>query len=158
MYSSDTAAPPKALVDALRRPAQHEVTPIAAAELPQCTGCQVALKFYSDDADLPKNDPSQLLEYTLGARIALPVKNQNTDPPNTLDLRNVDFDVSYVNIAYLPAAMGPVRKRPSRLCRHAIRTSSPSTTALNKFLSDFPGWPRFVRTYSQTRRTEITDF
>ena len=68
----------------------------------------MALKFYSDDADLPKNDPTQLLEYTLGARIALPVSNPNTDPPNTLDLRNVDFDVSYVNIAYLPAAMGPV--------------------------------------------------
>jgi hypothetical protein len=58
-----------------------------------------AHQFYSDTADLPKSHPSQLVEFTLGARVAQPVNNPNTDPPNDLDLENVDFDVSYVNLA-----------------------------------------------------------
>ena len=148
IYVSDTASPPKALTEALnKRPNQHPVTEVHS-DLPSCAGttCQ-PLQFFSDEADLPKNDPSQLVEYTLGARIALPVKNPATDPPNALDLRNVDFDVSYVNLAFAPAAMGPVDNDQVGYVGTPQHVA-PFRTALNKFLTDFPGWPQFVHTYS----------
>jgi hypothetical protein len=148
IYSSDTATPPKALTDALtNRPSQKPVTQVFTG-LPTCSGtaCQ-PLQFFSDDSDLPKADPSQLTEYTLGARIALPVNNPNTDPPNDLDLANVDFDVSYVNVAYLPAAMGPFQNDQVGYVG-TPQDIDQFKGALNKFLNDFAGWPRFARTYS----------
>jgi hypothetical protein len=148
VYVNDTANPPKALTEALEgRPNQQPVTETHSA-LPLCagTGCQ-PLQFFSDDSDLPKNDPSQLVEYTLGARIALPVTNPATDPPNALDLRNVDFDVSYVNLAFAPAAMGPVDNDQVGYVGTPQEVEV-FRTALDKFLTDFPGWPRFVRTYN----------
>jgi hypothetical protein len=106
------------------------------------------LLFYSDHADLPKNDPSQQTEFTLGARVEQVVKNPATDPPNTLDVMNVDvdFDVSYVNLAHLPATMGPVANAQVGY----VGTPQPIETfknALRSFLTDFKGWPQFVRTY-----------
>ncbi len=148
VYASGTASPPKALLDALNhRPDQQPLTAVQSA-LPSCAGtaCQ-PLQFFSDDADLPKNDPSQLVEYTLGARIALPVNNPATDPPNALDLRNVDFDVSYVNLAFAPAAMGPVANDQVGYVGTPQHVDT-FAAALNKFLTDFPGWPRFIHTYS----------
>ena len=67
------------------------------------------LSFFTDTAGtLPKYNPSQLLEATLGA-------NQGKVPPPTdgsittfLYPTQADFDVSYVNQANLAAAMGPV--------------------------------------------------
>ena len=104
------------------------------------------MQFFSDTTDLPKNDPAQLLEYTLGARVQLIVaENPSTDPTNTLDLRNVDFDVSYVNLAFAPAAMGPYQNDQVG-CVGTPQSINTFTTALNKFLTDFPGWPQFVRT------------
>lgn len=150
IYVSDTANPPKALTEALNnRPDEHPVTQVYS-DLPSCAGtaCQ-PLQFFSDDSDLPKNDPSQLVEYTLGARIALPVSNPDTDPPNALDLRNVDFDVSYVNLAFAPAAMGPVDNDQVGYVGTPQHVDT-FRTALNTFLAkaNFPDWPRFVRTYS----------
>jgi len=113
LYYSDTGSPPKALEEALAKDRPGRI-PLASlpdvAVRPRCPDCEGRLNIYNppDNADLPKNDPHQLLEFTLGARIDLePVKNPATDPPNGLDLKNVDFDVSYVNVAYGPAAMGP---------------------------------------------------
>lgn len=161
LYANDKPTPPKALQEALKRPTQREITSLAdAAVRPQCPKCRPAptprqpLKFYSDDSDLPKNDPTQLLEYTLGARVALEVKNPATDPPNTLDLRNVDFDVSYVNIAHLPAAMGPFRNDQVGYVGTPQRIGAFSA-ALRGFLEDYPGWPRFVRTYADGTKETI---
>jgi hypothetical protein len=148
IYSSDTAAPPKALTDALMNRPSQKPLPQVLTGLPTCSGtaCQ-PLQFFSDDSDLPKADPSQLTEYTLGARIALPVKNPNTDPPNDLDFVNVDFDESYVNVAYLPAAMGPFQNDQVGYVG-TPQNIDQFKGALNQFLNDFAGWPRFVRTYS----------
>jgi hypothetical protein len=159
LYSSDTATRPRALTDDLtNRPSQQPVPPpINGAVFPTCTGnCQPSqpLQFFSDDSDLPKADPSQLLEYTLGARVALTVKNPATDPPNALDLANVDFDVSYVNVAYLPAAMGPYQNNQVGYVGTPQHIDT-FTAALDKFLTDFPGWPQFVRTYP-TPPTPVT--
>ena len=76
----------------------------AGGTLNSCT-----LTFVTDTGGtLPKYNPSQLLEATLGA-------NQGKRPPPTdgsipffLYPTQADFDVSYVNQAYLAAAMGPV--------------------------------------------------
>jgi hypothetical protein len=89
----------------------------AGGTLNSCT-----LTFVTDTAGtLPKFAPSQLLEATLGA-------NQDKVPPPTdgsiksfLYPTQADFDVSYVNVAYLGAAMGPVKQRPIRLCRYTAQ-------------------------------------
>jgi hypothetical protein len=156
LYLSDEASPPKALLEALARPSQKVVTGFPdVAVRPRCADCQKPLTIYSDDSDLPKNDPSQLLEFTLGARVDLgKVKNPATDPPNALDLENVDFDVSYVNLAYAPAAMGPFNNdqvgyvgTPQRVNRFRA--------GLKQFLQDFPGWPQFVHTYSDNTKETL---
>ncbi len=62
-------SPPAALTadyTGASRPDQAVVTPIPTAALPVCPLCQQPLKIFKDTGDLPKNDPSQLLEYTLG--------------------------------------------------------------------------------------------
>src|SRR5277367_5986969 len=76
----------------------------AGGTLDSCT-----LSFFTDTAGtLPKFAPSQLVEATLGA-------NQDKVPaPTDGSIRSflyptqADFDVSYVNVADLAAAMGPV--------------------------------------------------
>jgi hypothetical protein len=158
VFNSSTSTPPRALTEDLNGmnsllnqqplPTPPVVSP--ATPLPTCDATNpnpCALKFFSDTTDLPKNDPAQLLEYTLGARVQQVVKNQNTDPTNTLDLRNVDFDVSYVNVAFAPAAMGPYQNDQVGYVG-TPQSINKFTTALNQFLTDFPNWPQFVRTYA----------
>jgi hypothetical protein len=62
-----------------------------------------------DTAGLPKYSGSQLVEYTLGA------VNQNITPTQVphqgfinywMDTSNIDFDVSYVNVAWAPIVLG----------------------------------------------------
>jgi len=141
----DTAAQtPRALADDLtNRPDQKPVTN-TVGPLPSCAR-RCELQFVSDDADLPKADPSQLLEWTLGARVAQSGDDPNS-PPNTLDLQNVDFDVSYVNVGYGPAAMGPFQNNQVGY----VGTPQPVSTfqaALTAFQGAFPGWPQFIRTF-----------
>jgi hypothetical protein len=163
IYSNSMASPPQALTDALNNvtnPKQQEVVVdrnmVKNTVLPTCVGVQSkptqsvptpppaptcqALTIYSDTADLPKNDPSQLLEYTLGA--------MNKPPPPSmiafaLDTRNVDFDVSYVNLAFLPAAMGPYQNDQVGYVG-SPKTIDAFEAALTKFQTDFAGWPQFV--------------
>jgi hypothetical protein len=113
------------------------------------------LRIYSDDSDLPKNDPSQLIEFTLGARIDLgKVNNPDTDPPNALDLANVDFDVSYVNLAFAPAAMGPFNNDQVGYVGTPQRVNK-FRAGLKQFLQDFPGWPQFVHTYADNTQETL---
>jgi hypothetical protein len=113
IYTSPTASPPLALTDALtNRPAQQAVAVNSSSAVkPTCVGVQSkptetvstpppaptcqTLTIYSDTADLPKNDSSQLLEYTLGARNDPTPDNAAKGIVYALDTRNVDFDVSY---------------------------------------------------------------
>ena len=161
LYTSETASPPKALLDAIAgknegQDQKVETPSFAGAVLPDCPACQQPLRIYSDIVDLPKNDPSQLIEFTLGAQQVLLVKNPATDPPKKLDLRNVDFDVSYVNVAYMPAAMGPYQNDQVGY----VGTPQSIDTfkkALNNFLTGprFKGWPRFVKTYADKSKETI---
>jgi hypothetical protein len=127
--------------------------PIASklAPLPPNFVCEAnpdtTMTLLSDVADLPKADGDQLLEYTLGAR------NINKVGPIafTLDTANVDFDVSYVNVAWMPAAMGVFGNN------QVGYTGTPMTidafkTALTNFRTQNmvnmkEGWPQFLRTY-----------
>jgi hypothetical protein len=160
VYVSPTASPPEALTEALKgitsEGTQQQVTStVGTAILPTCVvvpsaptprppspaPCQ-PLTIYSDDADLPKNDPSQLIEYTVGAR------NDPIDPGKgsyyLLDTANVDFDVSYVNVAFAPAVMGPYKNDQVGYIG-SLKNIGDFNKAIDQFLQAYPGWPQFVR-------------
>jgi hypothetical protein len=74
------------------------------AVLPSCVqGCPSPLQFFMTPAGIKNNEPEQLTEFTLGAVNA----NVIAPAPYQLDEHNVDYDVSYVDTAYLPVAMEP---------------------------------------------------
>ncbi|RTL79138.1 MAG: hypothetical protein EKK29_21980 [Hyphomicrobiales bacterium] len=143
--------------DAWPRPNQFETSITAANTVkPVCKGtnpCE-SLVIQEDTADLPKADPSQLLEYTLGARQAVDQPKGKDSPPAVLDLKNVDFDISYVNVAYGPAAMGPVNNDQVGYVG-TPQSYGTFLTALNNFRSNgqYPGWPRFVREYKPSTKS-----
>lgn len=144
LYSD--GAPPKALVvDYTARPSQKPLNPVAAAAVPTCPACQQPLEIFEDTGgELPANDPFQITEYTLGA-IDL------TKDPYTLDVKNVDYDLSYVDNAYLPAAMEPYNN-PVVGWIGTIQGIDPFKAALQKFLTapEFTGWPQFVDDQGET--------
>ncbi|MBR0937253.1 hypothetical protein [Bradyrhizobium jicamae] len=159
VYTSPQASPPLALQQALTRSTQKVVqSGVSSAVLPKCVAvasvptktvrsppapppCQ-PLTIYSDDSDLAKNDPSQLIEYTFGARND--PKDINAGPRYLLDTSNVDFDVSYVNVAFAPAVMGPYKNNQVGYIGTPI-TIDNFNLAIDEFLHDFPGWPQFLR-------------
>ncbi len=159
MFVSATSTPPEEFTEyyngtALGHTNQASLTSLASNPTwPTCTGtapCTLAFKT-DPNGTLPKFGPSQLIEATLGARQAQPVVNDS--PPNALDTANVDFDVSYVNVGYAPAAMGPVGNDQvgyvgSPMLFGSATTPATFQGALAKFLKDFPGWPRFVFPYA----------
>jgi hypothetical protein len=159
VYVSPTASPPAALTQALTNvtsPTQKQVkSTVLGAILPKCVvvpsaptprppsppPCQ-PLTIYSDDADLPKNDPSQLIEYTFGARND-PI-NPDVGSYYLLDTANVDFDVSYVNVAFAPAVMGPYKNDQVGYIG-SLKKIDEFNVAIDQFLLAYPGWPQFVR-------------
>jgi hypothetical protein len=144
LYSS--GAPPKALVaDYAGGPNQKLLTPAVGATVPSCPSCQQPLNLFVDtQGELPSNDPFQLTEYTLGA-IDL------TKDPYTLDVKNVDYDVSYVDNAFLPAAMEPYNN-PVVGWIGTTQEIDAFKAALSKFLVTpaFQGWPQFVDNQGET--------
>lgn len=134
-------APPKALAkDYTGREGQKLIVPITGAVVPTCPLCNGPLEIFEDtDGELPSNDPAQITEYTLGA-INL------TKDPYELDTRNVDYDVSYVDNAYLPAAMEPYNNPPVGWIG-TVQKIDTFKDALRNFLTapDFTGWPTFCR-------------
>src|SRR5262249_35075152 len=143
--------PPSALTALFTdRPSQTEVTPIASTPVPQCPACQ-PLRIFKDTGGVFKNnEPSQLTEYTLGAI------NQKPDPVE-LNAHNVDFDVSYVDTAFLPAAMVPFNTTLPPIAQVGyVGTPLPIDAfraALNKFIaadSPYSGWPQFIDNQGNT--------
>ena len=110
----------------------------AGGTLNSCT-----LSFFTDTAGtLPKFAPSQLVEATLGA-------NQDKVPaPTDGSIRSflyptqADFDVSYVNVADLAAAMGPVGNDQAGYVGSPM-TPGVFTPLLNTFQS-LNTWPTFI--------------
>ncbi len=140
------ASPPKALIaDYTARPSQKLLIPVAGAAVPACSACQQAPQIFEDtDGELPSNDPAQLTEYTLGA-INL------TKDPYTLNVKNVDYDVSYVDNVFLPAAMEPYNN-PVVGWIGTTEEIDPFKAALQKFLATpaFEGWPQYVDNENET--------
>lgn len=133
----------------LNRPSQTLVTPIQGTPVPVCPACQ-PIKIFKDTGGVFKNnEPNQLTEYTLGAI------NQNKNPVE-LNTHNVDFDVSYVDTAYLPAAMAPFNMELPPIAQVGyVGTPQPINrfrAALNKFVaanSPYKGWPQFINNQKQ---------
>ena len=144
LYSD--GAPPKALTAGYTaRPSQRLLSPVAGAALPECAACQQPLQIFEDTGgELPSNDPAQLTEYTLGA---IDLKAD----PYTLDFKNVDYDVSYVDNAYLPAAIEPYNN-PVVGWIGTIQEIDPFKDAIQNFLASpaFAGWPQFVDNQGET--------
>jgi hypothetical protein len=169
--SVQTPAPqPASLTNALKDPNQLLIPnpTVTGTVLPTCVGVQSKvsgspaaitcepLSIYRVAGTLQKNDGSQLLEYTLGAR------NENV-PPRTgdyvaywLDTHNVDFDVSYVNVAWTPAAMGVFGNdqvgytgTPQTIDDFKLGTAHDGSGGLTAFKSATAskGWPQFYNTY-----------
>jgi hypothetical protein len=110
----------------------------AGGTLNSCT-----LSFFTDTAGtLPKFAPSQLVEATLGA-------NQDKVPaPTDGSIRSflyptqADFDVSYVNVADLAAAMGPVGNDQAGYVGSPMKPGV-FTPLLNTF-QPLNKWPTFI--------------
>ena len=118
--------------------AKFACNPIAGAAVPRCPTCQQPLQIFKDPAGLKNNEPSQLTEYTLGAI------NQNTDPFG-VDLHNVDYDVSYVDTAFMPIAMEPVNNIQVGYIGmiQSIETFRASLMKFTMPSSPWTGWPQF---------------
>lgn len=137
--------PPAALTQAYtKREKQKLVKPIKDAVLPTFADCKPTkcqpLEIYVDPNGLENNEPSQLIEYTLGAL-------NHDKNPITLNDHNVDYDVSYVDTAYLPAAMGPVGNKQVGYIG-MLTSVEDFRDALQAFLakdSPYVGWPQFVK-------------
>jgi hypothetical protein len=143
--------------------------PTPCTVLPTCVGvkslvpnspppiaCET-LTIYKDTAGLKQNGGSQLLEYTLAA------VNLNIHPPNVdyitywMDTHNVDFDVSYVNVAWMPAAMGVFGNdqvgytgTPQTIDQFkGVNGNTGGLTAFQKAntVPNVGGWPQFYDTY-----------
>ena len=140
--------PPKALIaDYTARPSQTPVTPVAGASVPTCPACQQEPEIFEDTAgELPSNDPYQVIEYTLGAI-------DITKDPYMLDSKNVDYDVSYVDNVYLPAAIEPYNN-PVVGWIGTIQAIDPFKAALQKFLVD----PQFQKAGRSTWTTKEKRF
>lgn len=144
LYSD--GAPPKALTaNYTNRPTQRLVIPVTGATVPTCPACQRQPEIFADTGgELPSNDPYQLTEYTLGA-IDL------TKDPYVLDIKNVDYDVSYVDNAFLPAAMEPYNN-PVVGWIGTTQDIDSFKSVLQKFLTEpaFRGWPQYVDDQGET--------
>jgi hypothetical protein len=127
-------APPPALVKDYEVDQPNQVTPLTPG--PSCAGCEAELSIFQSPVALPGNDPAQLTEYTLdgldkgGAFYKL--------VPAT-----VDYDISYVDHVYLPAAMGPVAN-PDIGYIGSIGSIERFRETMNQFLDHYVGWPRYL--------------
>ena len=157
MYTNSESTPPRALQeyhDTTYLPRQQKLlTPVINTTYPTCTytppnsapTMPCTLDFFSDPASLPINGPAQLFEATLGARVQQTVVNNS--PPNTLDPQNADFDVSYVDVAYMTGAMGPFMNDQVGYVGSPLDPDQFQNVLINGFLKDFPNWPQFLVTY-----------
>ena len=131
--------PPQALTDAVtKRDKQVMITPLQGADRPRCdVGCaDKTPNIFHDPAGLEHNMPLQLTEYTLGA------VNDKKDPM-AINPYNVDYDVSYVDTAFLPVAMEPFDNEQVGYVG-MVMSIDDFNKGMSAFLKDYPGWPLMV--------------
>src|SRR5574337_121044 len=153
IFASPTATPPLAFENAFRGKARPDQKPLTSAvgnpTWPTCvdqTGAACPLNFFYDDGTLPKYGPSQLVEATLGATQVQKVVNDSL--PISLNVTQADFDVSYVNVAYMAAAMGPYKNNQSGyvgsdMAPVGVQKNPGFQLILEQFQQKF-NWPRFI--------------
>jgi hypothetical protein len=151
IFASPTNTAPLAYQNSLSgkaRPDQKKLSSAASNPTwPTCvdqnnTPCQLGLSgFFTDDkGTLPKYGPSQLVEATLGATQVQTVVNDSL--PIALNVTQADFDVSYVNVAYIAAAMGPYKNNQSGYVGSPLLISQ-FQPKLQNFEKKF-NWPTFI--------------
>jgi hypothetical protein len=149
------SGPPKALQNyfdgtAPTRPAGSQAPMVFEASNPTKPTCAAGgnldsctLTFVTDTAGtLPKFAPSQLVEATLGANQGKVPKPTDGSITSFLFPTQADFDVSYVNVADLAAAMGPVGNDQAGYVGSPMLPGG-FITLLNKFQS-LNTWPTFI--------------
>ncbi len=141
--------PPAALLAMLARKSQSALktpdkksspTCVVRTDTPTCPANKVYTVYSDTGGGFKNNEPSQVTEHTLG--VVLPTGNAD-GPYYSLNTFNVDYDVSYVNNAYLPVAMGVLDNKHVGY----IGTIQPIDTfraGMTKFDKDYPNWPRYV--------------
>jgi hypothetical protein len=111
--------------------------PIGGSPLITCVGCKEPLQIFGDKlGNLPSNDPDQLVEYSVGAVATNKI-------PYGLDINTVDYDISYVDQAYLPVAMEPFGN-PSIGYVGTIQPIATFRQAMANFLKAYPGWQTYL--------------
>ena len=106
LYQSPKASgPPQALLSLWRDATQKPIR--FASGPPNCAGATTCHIFSTTTGNPKPNEPQQLVEFTLGAAPANPNGARPGQPYYLFDPKNVDYDVSYVNSAYLPVVMEP---------------------------------------------------
>ena len=166
IYESATATPPAAYAQdysGALRPKQKPLLSNAANPVwPTCTDqdkrpCQLAF-FTDQDGNLPKYDPSQLVEATLGAKQTPPIENDS--PKYSLDVSNADFDVSYVNVAYIGAALGPYKNDQVGYVGTPLKpignTQEPGFQIILKKFQELNNWPSFLSTTLNGQGAPVT--
>ncbi len=150
--ATSAGQPPQALTDDYN--AEKTKLPIYSGP-PSCSGC--TLHFFFDTASIPNSAPQQLLEYTLGANPVNPQNAQPNQPHFLFDAANVDYDVSYVNNAYMPAVMEPYGNKLIGWIG-AANSIDDFTAAMDRFLNapDYGvGWPVYAGTTKIASALEI---
>ncbi len=102
------------------------------------SACAGALDSYASTVGLPLNDPYQLTEYTF----ADVVTNQGAPFPIAYD--RVDYDLSYVDHVYLPAAMEPYANNTVGFTG-SIWELTHFRTIMDQFIAA-TGWPVYTST------------
>lgn len=143
IYDSPVGSPPPAaFTKDFNKDKLNVVTPLLPTPRPTCVGCPLTEPpIYRDSNALPANDPQQLLEYTIGGIRKETV--YSIDPAQI-----VDFDISYVDHVYLPAAMGPVGN-PDIGYIGTADTVDKFRLIVTDFLGDYRGWPKYLDPVSQ---------
>jgi len=135
------------------------VTPFSNS--PICSaGC--SLHFFSTPRSIANWEPQQLIEYTLGAAPANPQKGQANQPFYLWVPDNVDYDVSNVNYAFMPAAIEPFGNTLINTCCAVGWVGSTASieavdTALDNWRASSLGtsWPSYVDQSSTTNPKAI---
>jgi hypothetical protein len=141
--------PPPELVADFTKDQANPVSPKTPG--PSCDGCKGVPNpptIYKSATSLPANDPAQLTEYTLTG-LDKGDKAKNPDPTWKLIPKIVDYDISYVDHVYLPAAMGPV-DNPDIGYIGSIQDVGVFKQIMDSFLLNYAGWPRYLHPLSQT--------
>lgn len=138
--------PPAELVADFAKDQANPVSPLTPG--PSCTGCSgvPSPPIWKSETALPANDPAQLTEYTLTG-LDKGDKTKEPDPMWKLVPSIVDYDISYVDHVYLPAAMGPV-SNPDIGYIGSIQDVGVFKQIMDSFLLNYDGWPRYLHPLS----------